>query len=126
MSATAPLEDSPSADLRLGLDWDGTVSCYAPELSLLARLAAQVVIVTLNDEITVDVASGKLGVGAGRILVCICPDDRIEDYGVWKAETCRAQSIHLMIDDDHTVTQACWAAGVPALLVVERPEVDGA
>lgn len=121
---TEPKSSPENPLFHLGLDWDGTISCYAPELSLLARLAARVTIVTVNDEITVNLASDKLGIDIDRLAVCICPDERIEDYAAWKAETCRRHNIQLMIDDDHTVTNACWAAGVPALLIVERAETE--
>lgn len=47
-------------------------------------------------------------------------DERIDDYGIWTAETCLAQVIILMIDDELPVVTACWNVGVPALLVVER------
>ncbi len=108
------------AGLRLGLDWDGTISCYAPELALLARIATHVVVITLNDEITTERANHALGIGVEKIVVCICPEDRIDDYPAWKAQMCRSHAIQLMIDDDHFVAKACWSAGIPALLVRER------
>jgi hypothetical protein len=113
--------DQPtSAGLRLGLDWDGTISCYWPELRRLVACSGAIVIITLNDEITKTIAANVLGATEDRIEVCICPDDRVEDYFRWKAESCLARSIQLMIDDDLHVAQACWAAGVPTLLVAER------
>ena len=106
--------------MRLGLDWDGTISCYGPELSLLARHAVRVVVITVNDEITVARVAEMLGTDTEFIDVVICPDEHIERYHMWKAETCSALRIDLMIDDDARVAAACWAAGVPALHVVER------
>lgn len=106
--------------LNLGLDWDGTISCYFPELGLLAQQAAKVVIITINDEITVEQAAKTLNIDEESVSVWICPDERIDDYGVWKAETCLAHDISLMIDDELPVVTACWSVGVPALLVVKR------
>lgn len=106
--------------MRLGLDWDGTISCYGPELSQLARQARRVAVITVNDEITAVRAANALGIEVQRVDVVVCPDEHIERYDLWKAEVCLALQIDLMIDDDARVASACWAAGIPALLVVER------
>lgn len=85
--------------LHLSLNWDGTTSCYSPEFGILAQQAVHISIITLNDEITVAHAVQTLGVDDAVVKVYICPDERINDYGIWKAETCLAQGVSLMIDN---------------------------
>ena len=105
---------------HLGLDWDGTISCYATELHLLAEQASQISIITVNDEITLTLASQTLNIKQDKISVIICPDERLDDYAIWKAEMCLTHHINLMIDDEYPVVQACWQNGIPALWIRER------
>lgn len=107
--------------LTLGLDWDGTASHYRGEVAVLAAQAHRIVIITLNDAITPGSASAWLRVSHDRIHVEHCPDERVEDYWAWKVERCTAHGVSLMVDDDRFVCEACWAAGVPCLWVVEKP-----
>ena len=106
--------------LHLGLDWDGTISCYTTELHLLAQLASHISIITVNDEINLALATQTLGIDQNKISIYICPDERLDDYPVWKAETCLIHHVNLMVDDEYPVVQACWKNGIPALWVRER------
>lgn len=115
------LQAGRSEPLVLGLDWDGTISCFAEPLAVLSRHANHVVIITVNDEITPSLAAETLGIAHNRIVIEVCPDERIEDYALWKAERCRTHGVMVMIDDDEHVVAACVASGIPALLVAERP-----
>lgn len=104
----------------LALDWDGTVTSYADALTAMARRFDRVIIVTMNDTVTVEMAAAALSYPEPRITVEICPDDESMDfngYADWKAQTCQIHGAHLMIDDDPSVVSACRLAGVPALLV---------
>lgn len=107
-------------NFHLGLDWDGTISCYVTELRLLAHQASQISIITVNDEITLSLASQTLAIEQDKISLLICPDDRLDDYAIWKAESCLIYNINLMIDDEYPVVQACWQHGIPALWIRER------
>jgi len=107
------------ATFILGLDWDGTISCYGPELSLLSARADRVVIITLNDEIDTAIAAKALSLDKTLIEVSICPDENIETYAHWKSAECLRYGVCLMIDDDINVVNACRSAGIPALLVQE-------
>lgn len=104
----------------LALDWDGTVTAHAGALAVLAQRFDRVVIVTMNDTVTASMAAAALSYAESRIAVEICPDNQDMDfdgYAVWKARTCQAHGVRLMIDDDPGVVSACRSAGVPALLV---------
>ena len=103
----------------LGLDWDGTISCYGPELSLLSVRADRVVVITLNDEITPAIAAKVLSFDLSRVEVTICPDEQIETYASWKSAECLRLGVSLMIDDDTNVVNNCRSAGIPTLLVRE-------
>lgn len=109
----------PPAPFILGLDWDGTISCYGPELSLLSSRADRVVIITLNDEIDAIIAAETLSLDIAAIEVSICPDVEVETYAQWKSAECLRYGVHLMIDDDEHVANACRSAGIPTLLVQE-------
>lgn len=103
----------------LALDWDGTVSCYAEPLGLIARVAQRVVIVTLNDEVSSSIAAAALGIPPARVSVDVCPEERVEDYPQWKVERCRAHGASLVIDDDVLVVRACFQSRIPAICVTE-------
>lgn len=103
----------------LGLDWDGTVSCYAQPLGLLAAISGHVEIITLNPSITREHAAEVLGVSQGSVSVTTCPAERIVDFQEWKAERCTALRVSLMFDDDYGVIAACRRRGISAIAVAE-------
>ncbi|MGE5476372.1 MAG: hypothetical protein ACM3Q1_06935 [Bacteroidales bacterium] len=109
-----------NTDAILALDWDGTITCHAAALSIMAHRFDRVVIVTMNDTVTAKMAAAALSFPEAKIRVEICPEDQSMDfsgYADWKARTCLSHDVHLMIDDDPGVVAACQRAGVPALLV---------
>lgn len=103
----------------LGLDWDGTVSCYAAPLRLIATMADRVVIITLNAAITPEQAGTTLGMPAERVAVAVCPHHRLPDFPVWKAEQCVELGVSLLFDDEHRVIAECRRKGIMAIAVAE-------
>lgn len=103
----------------LGLDWDGTVSCYAAPLGLIATMADRVVIITLNAAITPAQAGTALGVPAEQVTVAVCPHHRVADFSVWKAEQCVGFGVSLLFDDEHRVITECRRRGIMAIAVAE-------
>ena len=101
--------------LRLGLDWDDTVTDYPAAFGLLCRAFGSVVIITLNQGVTVAEAERRLGCRIERIEYC--PDDVVigGTSHIWKAETCRRLGVDLMFDDDLDVVKACLKEGVQAI-----------
>ena len=103
----------------IGLDWDGTISHYSEAFAFLASRFDSVIIITVNDEITTEIAATTLKFAENRITVEICPDERIEDYHQWKAEICVKYGVNLMFDDDPKVVLACKKRGIHAITVCE-------
>jgi hypothetical protein len=101
--------------LRLGLDWDDTVTAYPAAFRLLSRGFRSVVIITLNHGLTLAEAESRLGRKIDRIEYC--PDDAVigGESHIWKARTCRRLGVDLMFDDDIEVVEACLKAGVHAI-----------
>ena len=107
--------------LTLGLDWDGVISDYSKALRILLRYAHTLVVITLNDAITSEIAGMVLRRASDTIFVEICPQDRLDDYDVWKKETCLRYKIGLMLDDDPKVLHTCKEAGIHTILIAENP-----
>ncbi len=103
----------------IGLDWDGTISDYPDSFSFLASLFSRCVIITVNDEITQELASSTLHIDISKITVEICPPDSIEKYQDWKANICLAHKVDIMFDDDSDVVLACLNKGIRAITVSE-------
>lgn len=101
--------------LRLGLDWDDTVTDYPAALALLCRAFGSVVIVTLNHGVTIEEAERRLGCKIEGIEYC--PDEAViaGRSHVWKAETCRRLDVDLMFDDDPDVVKACIEVDIQAI-----------
>jgi hypothetical protein len=101
--------------LRLGLDWDDTVTAYPAAFRLLSRGFRSVVIITLNHGLTPADAESRLGRKINRIEYC--PDDAViaGESHIWKARTCRRLGVDLVFDDDIEVVEACLKAGVHAI-----------
>jgi hypothetical protein len=106
---------------RLGLDWDDTVTDYPAAFALLCRAFRSVVIITLNQGVTIPEAEHRLGCTIERIEHC--PDEVViaGRSHVWKAETCRRLGVDLMFDDDPDVVKACLKAGIQAIGVMPLP-----
>jgi hypothetical protein len=105
---------STSAD-TLGLDWDGVISHFPREMQLLASKFSHTVVITLNRSITYILAAEALR--NAEVRVEICPDDRREDYAVWKAEICLKHNVSLLLDDDGYVVIECRSRDIPTLAV---------
>jgi hypothetical protein len=106
-------------ELVLGLDWDGTVSDYPLGFAFLAGLFSKCVIITINDEITPDLASSTLNIEIDKVTVEICTHEHLENYQEWKANRCVAHQVDLMFDDDPGVVLACINRGIRAITVSE-------
>lgn len=108
-----------AADI-LALDWDETTSDYPMAFRQLARRFARVIIVTVNDELTVEQACHWLHRSAADLEIFCCPDEAIDNVAEWKADICVAQNVALMFDDNPEVVRACHRKGVNAIGVSER------
>jgi len=102
----------PRKNLVLGLDWDDTVSAFPEACAILANQFAKCVIITLNDDLSLETAKSVLN-RADLELEC-CPYSRT-DFTVWKIERCRAHQVAVMLDDDPEIIKACESAGIPAI-----------
>jgi hypothetical protein len=105
--------------LIIGLDWDGTVSDYSDAFAFLASRFDAAIIITVNDEITTEIAAKTLKLEQDAITVEICPSERLEDSHHWKAEICVKYSVAIMFDDDPNVILACKKQGIHAINVRE-------
>ncbi len=103
----------------IGLDWDGVVSDYSEALSFLVTLFQSVIIITVNDRITSEMAAKTLKIKPDNLKVEICPDDRLETYHEWKAEICVKFCVDIMFDDCPNVVLACQKRGIHAITVSE-------
>ncbi|MBK8103640.1 MAG: HAD family hydrolase [Cellvibrionales bacterium] len=104
----------------LALDWDETTSDYPLAFQELARRFDRVIIVTVNDELTLDYVCQHLGITPDVTEIHCCPADALENVGQWKAQVCAEQQVALMFDDNPDVVRACHALGVNAICVRER------
>ena len=102
---------------RLGLDWDDTVTDFPVAFSLLCRAFRNVVIITLNHDVTIEEAERRLGCRIERVEHC--PDEVVigGTSHICKAETCRKLGVDLMFDDDPDVVKECLKIGVQAICV---------
>jgi len=103
----------------IGLDWDGTVSDYSAAFAFLATLFDSVVIITVNDEITPEIASQTLKLTEKTVNVEICPDNRLGTASEWKAEICVKYGVDIMFDDNPDIVLACHKRGIRAITVSE-------
>lgn len=103
----------------IGLDWDGTISDYPTGFAFLAHLFSKCIIITVNGEITQELAASTLEIDVDKVVVKICSHDDIENYAHWKAETCLAHHVDIMFDDDPDVVLACLNKGIRAINVSE-------
>ena len=104
----------------LALDWDETTSDYPLAFKEIAKLYERVIIVTVNDELTVEDACLWLGRTPENLRIFCCPDDNIEDVPGWKSNVCFKEQVALMFDDNPDVVRACHNKGVNAICVSER------
>ena len=102
---------SPKSSV-LGLDWDDTVTAFPDGFSILAGRFDRCVIITLNDDITVETARVYLNIE--NVKVEQCPYSRT-DFMAWKIEMCRKHEVSVMMDDDPDIIRACEAAGIFAI-----------
>jgi len=111
---------SINASKILALDWDETTSDYPLAFKEMAKLFEQVIIVTVNNELTLEHACKWLGRSPEDIKIFCCPDDEIEDVPGWKSGVCLKEQVALMFDDNPDVVRACHRKGVNAICVSER------
>jgi hypothetical protein len=113
--------NSEAKCLRLGLDWDDTVTDCPAAFGLIGRMFQSVVIITLNHGVTIKEAERRLGCRIDRVEHC--PDDVVIAglSHIWKAETCIRLGVDLMFDDDLDVVGACRKAGIQAIWVNPLP-----
>jgi len=105
--------------LIIGLDWDGTVSDYSEAFAFIVQLFDSIVIITVNDEMTTNIAANTLKIPSNRVTVKICPNERLDTHEQWKAEICVAFSVDIMFDDNPDVVLACKKRGIHAITVRE-------
>ena len=104
----------------LGLDWDDTITNYPDALTVLARAAEKVHIITLNRKVSADEVYKVLGV---QVEVHVMPSNKYDttkdDYGIgtWKVQKCKELGIDLMVDDSSWVYDACKKVGIPMIWV---------
>ncbi len=98
----------------LGLDWDGTVSAYPEACAILAKEFTRCIVITLNDDITIEQAGTTLR--CAHVVVETCPYSQT-DFTAWKVEMCRKHKISLFVEDDPEIAAACEQAGIPTLMV---------
>ena len=109
----------------LGLDWDDTVSEYSIGFKKLVECATEIHIITLNSNITEEIAKEVLGF-ANHLTVHVMTDEEINtslpDFGIgeWKANKCLELGVELMFDDMKEVVDSCIKVGVPAIQVQAR------
>lgn len=109
----------------IGLDWDDTVTEYDKGLRKLVECATEVHIITLNSEVTEELAKRVLEFD-NHLHVHIMPDEEFdtskEHFGVgeWKAKIANKYWVELMIDDMQEVVDECLKIGIPAIQVQAR------
>ncbi|WP_144394555.1 hypothetical protein [Pleionea sediminis] len=104
----------------LALDWDETTSDYPLAFREIAKNYERVIIITVNDELTVDDACRWLNRKTSDLEIFCCPDDNIDDVPGWKSEVCCQHQVALMFDDNPDVVRACHLRGINAICVSER------
>jgi hypothetical protein len=103
----------------LGLGWDGVVSSYGADFAFLAQTFKQCVIITANDEITLEQAAAILKLETQRLHLVICPAARLDDLPAWTVEQCRLHQVELLFDNDENIIRACRRFGIHAITVQE-------
>ncbi|RKZ38851.1 MAG: hypothetical protein DRR00_33875 [Candidatus Parabeggiatoa sp. nov. 3] len=78
-----------------------------------------VVIITVNDTITPEIAANTLSLEQKSVKVEICPDHRLGTHQDWKAEIAVKHGVDIMFDDDPNVVLACHKRGIRAITVSE-------
>lgn len=104
----------------IALDWDETTGDYPLAFRELALGFERVIIVTVNDELTLEFVCNSLQTPPGVTQIYCCPADDLEDVGRWKARVCAEQGVAVMFDDNPDVVRACHELGVNAICVRER------
>ncbi len=72
----------------LALDWDETTSDYPLAFKKLAKRFNRVIIVTVNNELTLTEVCKCLQRTLEEIQIFCCPDDNLENIAEWKAKIC--------------------------------------
>jgi len=104
----------------LALDWDETTSDYPLAFKELAKRFERVIIVTVNDELTLDYVCEYLKRTPQEVQIFCCPNDNLEKVAEWKAQICSNERVAIMFDDNPNVVRACHNLGVNAIYVNER------
>ena len=104
----------------LALDWDETTSDYPLAFKELSKRFDRVIIVTVNNDLTLTDVCKCLQRTPKEIQIYCCPDDNLEDIAEWKAQTCKDEYVALMFDDNPHVVRACHGKGINAICVNER------
>ena len=91
----------------IGLDWEGVIPDYYRAFSVLVEPYSLCVIITLKSSLTTDEAAKMLSINESNLIIEICPEERQQDYQVWKAEMCIKHNVGVMFDDDPTVVYEC-------------------
>ena len=82
-------------------------------------LFQSVVIITVNDTITPEIAANTLSLEDKPVKVEICPNKRLDAYPQWKAQICVKHGVDIMFDDNPNVVLACHKRGIHAITVSE-------
>ncbi len=104
----------------LALDWDETISDYPLAFRALAKPYDRVIIVTVNNELTIGEACHWFERSTEDLEIFCCPYENMGDIPGWKAEVCYVEKVALMFDDNPYVVRACHQKGVNAICVSER------
>ncbi len=105
----------------IGLDWEGVVTDFPPAMAALVSRYESCVIITQKQNLTSATAARWLQMDPAKIVVEICPDDRLRDYQQWKTDMCIKHSVALYLDDDPTIVMFCKQASIPVILVGRMP-----
>lgn len=108
------------ADSVLALDWGEITSDYPLAFKALSQLFDRIIIVKVNEELTLQHACLWLGRSPEHLRIFCCPDDNIGDVAGWKAEVCLREKAALMFDDNPDVVRACHRNCINAICVSER------
>ena len=111
------VQQNPAKTCVLGLNWDDSVSAYSSAFGILAGQFTSCVVMTVNRDITVDLAREHLRFP--KLEVEVCPHGRT-DVVAWKLEMCHKHYVSLLLDGDPQTGLACEAAGIHTI-PFERP-----